>query len=199
LSSWSSSAGFALRSVPAEESERVSSGTVTREINIARQNPAFCATYVRELRSRYNAGFVVLPGGMQWRIKEGLGAIDETVRFLRAARPEQPLTLSPGMCLAAADHCADQAGGRTGHRRSDQSSAVDRLSRYGIWARLWGENIPYGKTTACAIVLTLIIDYGRLGQPHRKNIFNPNFRYAGAAYGPHALYGSVCTINFASG
>src|SRR6184192_4168955 len=38
--------GFALRSVPAEESERVSSGTVTREINIARQNPAFYATYV---------------------------------------------------------------------------------------------------------------------------------------------------------
>src|SRR5881296_4435556 len=58
---------------------------------------SFYATYVRELRSRYNAGFVVLPGGMQWRIKEGLGAIDETVRFLRAARPEQPLTLSPGM------------------------------------------------------------------------------------------------------
>ena len=30
---------------------------------------SFYATYVRELRSRYNAGFVVLPGGMQWRIK----------------------------------------------------------------------------------------------------------------------------------
>src|SRR5207244_13493568 len=102
-------------------------------------------------------------------------------------------------CPAAADHCADQAGGRTGHRRSDQSSPVDRLSRYGIWARLWGEIIPYGKTTARAIVLTLIIDYGRLGRPHRKNIFNPSFRYADAAYGPHALYGSVCTINFASG
>ena len=107
--------------------------------------------------------------------KKGLGAIDETVRFLRAARPEQPLTLSPGMCLAAADHCADQAGGRTGHRRSDQSSAVDRLSRYGIWAGLWGEDIAYGKTTARAIVLTLVIDDGCLGRPHRKNIFNPNF------------------------
>ncbi len=103
------------------------------------------------------------------------------------------------MCLAAADHCADQAGGLTGHGGSDQSSPVDRLSRYGIWAGLWGENIAYGKTTVRAIVLTLIIDDGRLGRRHRKNIFNPNFNYAGAAYGPHALYGSVCTINFASG
>ena len=72
------------------------------------------------------------------------------------------------MCLAAADHCADQAGGLTGHGGSDQSSPVDRLSRYGIWAGLWGENIAYGKTTARAIVLTLIIDDGRPGRPHRK-------------------------------
>jgi len=87
------------------------------------------------------------------------------------------------MCLAAADHCADQAGGLTGHGGGDQSSPVDRLSRYGIWAGLWGENIANGKTTARAIVLTLIIDDGRPGRPHRKNIFNPNFNYAGAAYG----------------
>jgi uncharacterized protein YkwD len=131
-------------------------------------------------------------------MKEGLGAIDETARFLRAARPEQPLTLSPGICRAAADHCADQAGGRTGHRGSDQSDAGDRLRRYGIWSGLWGENIAYGKTTAREIILALIIDEGRPARPHRKNILNPGFQYAGAAYGPHARYGSVCTINFAT-
>ena len=189
----------AICSVSAKEDEGVSAGTVIREINVARKNPALYVTYVRELRSRYNGGSVVLPKGMKWRMKEGLGAIDETVRFLRVTRPERPLTLSPGMCLAAADHCADQAGGRTGHRGSDPSSPADHLSRYGIWAGLWGEDIAYGKTTARAIVLTLIIDDGRPGRPHRKNIFNPNFNYAGAAYGQHALYGSVCTINFASG
>jgi len=164
---------LAICSISANEHERDTGGTVIREINIARKNPALYATYVQELRSRYDGGFVFLPGGMTWRMKEGLGAIDEAVRFLRASRPEQPLTLSPGMCLAAADHCADQVGGRTGHRGSDQSTPADRLSRYGIWAGLWGENIAYGKTTARAIVLTLIIDDGRPGRPHRKTFSIP--------------------------
>ena len=32
---------------------------------------------------------------------------------------------------------------------------------------------------------------------HRANIFAAKFNYAGAAYGPHARYGSVCSIDFA--
>ncbi len=55
----------------AKEDEGVSAGTVIREINIAQKNPPLYATYVRELRSRYDGGSVVLPGGMKWRMKEG--------------------------------------------------------------------------------------------------------------------------------
>jgi len=140
----------------------------------------------------------VFPGEAKWRMKEGLGVIKEVVRFLRTIRPEQPLALSPGMCRAAADHFADQSAGRTGHRGSDRSRSGDRLGRYGTWSGLWGENIACGKTTARAIILALIIDDGRPARTHRKNIFDPSFNYAGAAFGPHALHGSVCTINFAS-
>jgi Uncharacterized protein with SCP/PR1 domains len=168
-------------------------------MNLARQDPALYATYVEALRSRFDGRFIIFPGSARWRMKEGLGAIQETVRFLRNARPEQPLALSVGMCRAAADHCADQAVGCTGHRGSDRSSAGDRLSRYGIWRGLWGKNIAYGKTSAREIILALIIDDGRPTRTHRKNIFDPNFNYAGVAYGPHAIYGSVCTINFATG
>src|SRR5207302_9372509 len=92
---------------------------------------------------------------------EGLVAIEEAVRFLRNARPQQPLTLSPGMCRAAADHCADQSAGRTGHRGSDRSSPGDRLSRYGIWRGLWGENIAYGTTSGREIIPALSTDAGR--------------------------------------
>jgi hypothetical protein len=167
-------------------------------MNLARQKPALYATYVEDLRLRYNGGSVVLAAaGPKWRMKEGLSAIDEAVRFLRAAPWEQPLTLSPGMCRAAADHCVDQGGGRTGHAGSDRSAPSSRLSRYGIWTGPWGENIAYGKTTPREIVLALVIDDGHPARPHRRNIFNPNFNYAGAACGPHARYGSVCTINFA--
>jgi hypothetical protein len=34
---------------------------------------------------------------------------------------------------------------------------------------------------------------------HRQNIFNSAYKVAGAAYGPHARFGSVCSIDFASG
>jgi len=122
------------------------------------------------------------------------------VRFLRAASPEQPLRLSPVGCVSPRPIIAPI--------RLAASQDTAAATRVVPWIALavtefgrdsGGENIAYGKTTARAIVLTLIIDDGRLGRPHRKNIFNPNFNYAGAAYGPHALYGSVCSINFASG
>jgi hypothetical protein len=61
------------------------------------------------------------------------------------------------------------------------------------------ENITYGRHGAREIVLALIVDDGVRGRGHRKNIFNPTYDVAGAAYGPHARFGSVCSIDFASG
>jgi uncharacterized protein YkwD len=181
------------------ETPPASPGALIREMNLARQNPALYATYVEELRSHFVGSVLVLPGGTQIRTKEGLHAIDETVRFLRSVRPQPAFELSPGMCRAAADHCADQAGGRRGHDGSDRSSPGTRISRYGDWAGAWGENIAYGKTNARDIILALIIDDGLPARKHRKNIFNPKFNYAGAAFGPHAVYRSVCSIDFAGG
>ena len=40
------------------------------------------------------------------------------MKFLRAAKPQGPLNMSPGLCLAAATHVKDQSGsGATGHPR----------------------------------------------------------------------------------
>ena len=196
-------AGFSLLSASeypaAPKGEGVSAGAVIREVNLARQNPSLYATYIEEFCSRFDGISVVFPGEVKLRMKEGVAGIKEAVRFLRTIRAERPLALSPGMCRVAADHCADQVAGRTGHRGSDRSSPDDRLSRYGIWTGFWGENIAYGRKTPRAIIVALIIDDGRPARTHRKNIFDPNFNYAGVAYGPHALYGSVCTINFAGG
>jgi uncharacterized protein YkwD len=47
--------------------------------------------------------------------------------------------------------------------------------------------------------MALIVDDGVRGRDHSRNIFNPNYNAAGAAYGPHARYGSVYSIDFASG
>ena len=179
------------------EPRRVMANELVSEMNLARENPSLYATYVEELRSHYVGNCLVLPGGTRIRTKEGLHAIDDTLSFLRHARPQSPLTLSEGMCRAAADHCVDQAGGARGHEGSDRSTPGNRISRYGQWGGAWGENIAYGKTNARDIILALIIDDGLPARKHRKNIFNPKFNYAGAAYGPHAIYRTVCSIDFA--
>jgi uncharacterized protein YkwD len=176
------------------QEERVSGSAVIREMNLARQTPALYAAYLEELRSHFNGTFLVLPGRTRVYTKEGLRAVDEAIRFLHSTHPQSPLVLSTGMCKGAADHCADQAGGATGH-----GNPASRISRYGTWSSSWGENIAYGKMTAREIVMALIIDDGLPARKHRKNIFNPAFNYAGAAFGPHARYRSVCSIDFAGG
>ena len=165
--------------------ESVSAAAVVRELNLARENPKLYATFVAESRPYH-------------MIEHGR-AVDDAVHFLQKTHPLPPLTLSVGMSHAAADHCAEQAEGQLGHEGSDRSHGGDRISRYGSWSTTWGENISYSRRSAREVVLALIIDDGIRDRGHRKNIFNPKFNYAGAAFGPHSRYRSVCTIDFAGG
>ena len=176
---------------PARAAE-VTPSAVVREMNLARQDPAGYARFLEEVRAHYNGRFVVLPGQTKIYTREGLGAVDEAIHFLRSAQPLQPLALSFGLCRGAADHCAEQAGGAVGH-----GNPASRMNRYGTWAAAWGENISYGKSSARDVVMALIIDDGLPARKHRANIFAAKFNYAGAAYGRHARYGSVCSIDFA--
>ncbi|HYY13324.1 MAG TPA: CAP domain-containing protein [Chthoniobacterales bacterium] len=175
----------------------VSGIAIIRELNLARQNPRLYASFVEQLRRDYNGRCLFLPGGTRVFLKEGTRSVDDAIRFLRSTSPLQPLTYSTGMSRGAADHCADQANGRFSHTGRDGSDPGARISRYGTWGVQWGENVAYGKFSARDIVLALIIDDGLPARKHRKNIFNTIFNYAGAAYGPHAKFGSVCTMDFA--
>lgn len=179
--------------------DHVPAAAVIHEINLARQNPALYATFVEQTRQNYSGNVCLMPNNVRLHTREGVRAIDDAIRFLRSTQPQPPLTLSPGLCVAAADHCHEQASGAMGHHGSDRSNPGDRISRYGAWSQGWAENIAYGRHTARDIVLALIIDDGVRGRGHRKNIFNPTYNVAGAAYGPHARFGSVCSIDFASG
>jgi uncharacterized protein YkwD len=195
LSVFSTMSAFAAK----VETDSASGRAVIREMNLARQNPALYASFVQELRSRMNGNVLVLPGHTRLRTKEGTAAIDDAIRFLQNAQPLPPLTLSRGMSRAAADHCADQADGGFGHEGKDRSHAGQRIARYGSFSGSWGENISYGKSSARDVVLALIIDDGLPARKHRKNIFNPNYNYAGAAFGRHARFGTMCSMDFAGG
>jgi uncharacterized protein YkwD len=177
--------------------DQVSAGAILKEINLARQNPSLYATFVEELRANFSGKICRIPGGVPLLTHEGVRALDEATAFLRREQPQAPLALSTGLCQAAADHCRDQASGLMGHRGSDRSDPGERISRYGIWRGAWAENIAYGQDSARAIVLALIIDDGVHGRGHRQNIFNPAYSVAGAAYGRHAKFGSICNIDFA--
>lgn len=172
---------------------------VVSEMNLARQHPEVYAGYLEELRGRFQGKVLVLPGRTMLRTREGVGAVDDAIRFLRRQRPLAALTFSDGIARAAAEHVAEQAGGAFGHRGPDRSDPGERMNRHGIWSGRWGENISYGKNSARDIVIALIIDDGLRARKHRKNIFNPDFNVAGAAVGPHARYGTVCSIDFAGG
>ena len=178
--------------------DHVTAAAIIHEMNLARQTPAFYATLLEQRRQNYCGGACLLPGNVRLRTDEGIRALDDAIRFLHRAKPQPPLALSPGLCLAAADHCREQAGGAVGHYGSYGSDPGNRISRYGMVSQGWAENIAYGRYTAREIVLALIVDDGVRGRGHRKNIFNPTYNVAGAAYGSHATLGSVCSIDFAS-
>jgi uncharacterized protein YkwD len=181
------------------DSDSVTGTAIIHEINTARQNPSLYATFLEQTRPNFAGRVRTMPGGVRLCTHEGARALDEAIRFLRRARPLPALALSPGLCLAAADHCREQAGGAIGHHGRDGSNPGSRISRYGVVAQGWAENIAYGQRSPRAIVMALIIDDGVRGRGHRRNIFNPDYNAAGAAFGPHARYGTVCSIDFASG
>ncbi|HEY3841509.1 MAG TPA: CAP domain-containing protein [Bryobacteraceae bacterium] len=160
---------------------------VLAEINLARTAPQQYAQIVANQLAGYHG-------------IEGDRAVNDAIHFLTKARPEAPLTFSPGMSNSALSHVLDvgPSGGR-GHKGSNGSQPWDRMARFGKWIGRAGENIDYGVHDARAIVVRLIVDDGVSGRGHRKNIFNSDFHVAGAATGPHAAYGAMCVIDFATG
>jgi uncharacterized protein YkwD len=171
---------------------------IVREMNRARQQPAEYATYLEEMRVHFNRDLLILPDGTRLRTHEGVAAVNGAIRFLRRTQPLSPLAFSQGMSLGAAEHVAEQQSGRFGHAGSDGTNPGERMNRHGVWSGGWGENISYGESNPRNIVIALIIDDGQRARKHRKNIFNPDFHFAGAAVGPHVRYRSVCSIDFAS-
>ena len=77
-----------------------------------------------------------------------------------------------------------------GHDGSDGSSMRDRIQRYCEWKNKIGENLSYKNPTGGGrdYVVGLFIDDGVPSRGHRKNIFNPIFKYVGIAVADHPTY-----------
>jgi uncharacterized protein YkwD len=173
---------------------------IVKEVNLARTDPGFYASWLRGTRQYYRGTQLRRPGELPIRTKEGLTAVDEAIRFLEKQKPVGFLALSRGLSLAARDLVAAQgASGGFGHKGPDGSMPADRIGRHGQWESIIGENVAYGQRTARDVVAAFIVDDGVAGRGHRKNLYSAEFHVMGVDCGPHSTYGTTCAITFAGG
>ncbi len=170
---------------------------ILREQNLARTSPAAYARFVEEWLQHYKGRTRTLPGRRRVQTTEGKRGVITAIRFLHSQAPIAPLEPLPGLSSAARDHVEDTGKkGWMGHVGSDDSEPADRVSRYGTWYQRVGENITYGGWNAREFVIRLIIDDGIPDRGHRRNLFNPDFRFTGIAFGRHSDFGTMCVIDY---
>lgn len=172
---------------------------VLAEINRARTNPTGYADSLEKMLQYYDGDILALPGESRLRTREGAQALQEAIAFLRSTQPLAAITVSPGMSRGAQDHVKDTGGaGVVGSTGSDGSSPGDRVNRYGAWQGNLVELLSYGKNSASAVVLLLIVGDGDPNRGFRQELFNPKAQVAGIACGTHSARGSICVIEYAS-
>ncbi len=171
---------------------------VLDQLNLARQDPPGYAFHLEDLRDAYRGKDRKIGPGSYVMTKEGVPAVDEAIRVLKATTPRQTLRWDSCLSESASAHVNDTGPlGLVGHEGSKGETFAHRVKRYVTHYRQVGENIDYGATTAADVVIQLLVDDGVPDRGHRHNIFEPGFNAAGVACGPHAKYGTMCVIDFA--
>lgn len=185
-------------SQPADALSSTEAELVT-EINLLRADPPKYAMYLEQMKKYYKGKDYKPPGETMSLITvEGVSAVDEAIKALRATKPLPPYTMSPGMCSAAKDHAKDiRRSGNSGHKGTDGSTVETRVSRYGTFSNGVAENIFYESTGAREAVKGWLVDDGVPNRGHRRNLLSTNYRYLGVAVGERSDAGSMCVLTIA--
>jgi uncharacterized protein YkwD len=155
---------------------------------------------LRQQRQHYRGKLLETPGQPDLLTQEGVRPVDEAIEALQSMHADLGrVALSAGLSRAAADHVLDTGRrGLTGHEGADGSDFMKRIARYGTWSGEIGEDISIGAREAREVIVDLLIDDGVANRGHRKSLLDPRWRYVGIACGPHARYGIMCVMDFAS-
>ena len=173
---------------------------VLDEVNQARLHPSDYASYLDGLKPFFKGREYTPKGRSTLMTNEGWDAVEDAIRFLRAAQPQPALMVSNGLCLAALAHVKDQTEtGATGHKGADSTFIEERVKPFGNWQGGIGENLTYGNESARERVLTWLIDDGFASRGHRMRIMSENYRVAGVSCGPHPQFGAMCALTLAGG
>ena len=171
------------------------------EINKARAEPQVYAGYLEKLKPLFK-GKMYTAEGMEngLETQEGWDAVEDAIKFMRAAKPLGPLSASEGLRLAAVTHVKDQsASGSTGHAGADKMLIEERVKPFGAWQGGIGENLVYGSESARERLLTWLIDDGVKARGHRRRVMSDDYKVAGVSCGPHPEFGAMCVLALAGG
>ena len=148
---------------------------IIAQINRARTNPSDYADWLEEQRQYYDGIMLRFPGEKPVRTNRGLQTLSEAIDFVRQQAPLPPLTYSEAMAIAAEEQLASITDNR------NQGN-----SRF--------QNISYGKVTAEAIVMQLVVDDGFRDRRHRLAIFSNNNQETGVSCREDQLYERIFRI-----
>jgi uncharacterized protein YkwD len=170
------------------------------EINLARAQPKVYASYLEKLKPLFNGKAYKVAGQDDViTTEEGWSAVEDAIKFLRAAKPQGPLNLSNGLRLAAQAYSMEQSGtGATGHK-GGTGLVEERVKPFGTWQGGIGENLSYGDESARERVLTWLIDDGVASRGHRKRLLSGDYKVAGLACASHPEFGKMCVLTLAGG
>jgi uncharacterized protein YkwD len=164
-----------------------------------RTNPKWLIPHLEAMVPKFDGMIYREPGQINLRTNEGVAAVHETIKFLKEVTPVCAVAWNDALMEPAKFHCNDTGPkGLTGHNSSDGTSMGGRLGKFGQFMGHCGENISYGQETALEVVIQLIVDDGVPSRGHRTNLFNPNFKVCGTFTGPHKVYNTMTTQNFAT-
>jgi len=172
---------------------------VIHELNKVRTNPKrFAEEYMEELRAVFEGKTYTYPGRPPFISVEGIFPLNECIEVLMKTSPMPLLYPAEGLAKAAFYLADDQKKyGGIGHISRNGMTPQNRIEKYGVWDICAAEDITYGSFEAKQIVITLLIDDGVPDRAHRKNILNPEFRFAGVSFGGHPTYQSIGVIDYA--
>jgi uncharacterized protein YkwD len=153
---------------------------ILSQINRSRTDPSGYANWLESMKKYFNGSSYTLPGENSVRSNKGLEALNEAIAFLKTLKPLEALNISEELNNNANNRIALKTNPTNNNPISED------------------ENITYGKQTAEAIVMQLIMDDGVADRHHRRNILNNNAKTTGIACGDNSTYKNMCVITLSN-
>ena len=171
---------------------------VLKELNELRAKPAAYASHIEARLRWYDNKTLRIPGQRPVRTFEGKSAAEEAIAALKATKALPALKPANGLALAARDHARDIGPkGLITHEGSRGTTVRSRVARYARGYNYIGENISFGPERPRDVIIDLLIDDNVPGRGHRKLLLDRSFHYVGIGCGTHAVYRTMCVIDFA--